>query len=124
MTLHERFVAAIKDLVFRSAVADTERLLREPPGRAPAPGLVTLSDWFLSLDEAERHKVLDIARISADLAIFGMMCVIDGSRPALTGVDHFRLEAVGPEGVGREVLDGDFSLHEEYRALVPPFGLE
>lgn len=124
MTLQEDFVAAVKAVVFDSAVGGTERLLQDPPGRAPAPALVALSDWFLSLDQADRQRVLQVAQISADLATFGMMCVIDGSRRALPDVDHMRLEAVTTNGARQEVFDGDYSLHEEYRALVPPFGLE
>jgi hypothetical protein len=124
VTLREAFATAVKEQVFSSAVANAELLLRDPPGRAPAPALVALSDWFLNLDENERHKVLDVARMSADLAAFGMMCVIDGSRPALTDVDHIRLEAVGRAGERQEFFDGNYSLHEDYRAVVPPFGIE
>lgn len=74
------FVAAIRSEVQDSATDGTMSLLRQPPGRRPAPSLVSLSKWFNALSEADRERVREVAALASHEAVFGFLAVLDGVR--------------------------------------------
>jgi hypothetical protein len=117
------FVEACRDHVYGAAVRDTIAVLADPPGRLPSPRLVQLSEWYRSLSDADRENVVGVARIAADAATFGMLCVLDGARSAVDGVGYFRVEAMGRDG-RRISLGEEGSLHEAYRGVVAPLGVD
>jgi hypothetical protein len=74
------FVAAIRTEVQDSAAEETISLLQRPPGRRPAPALVSLSQWFNSLPEADRQRIREVAAMASHAAVFGFLSVLDGVR--------------------------------------------
>ncbi len=83
------------DLFARRAVAnrnDTLRALRQvleegPPGRGPLPADVARHEWFHSLDYTGKKKVMEIARVAVDWALYGVMLELDNLDP--TDDDQF-----------------------------------
>jgi hypothetical protein len=119
----KELITAIKAVVFDAAIAGTEQLLVSPPGREPHAQLVELSRWYKGLEDPDRKRVIEVARMGVDGALFGLLCVLDGSRRAVKDVNHYRLEAVGANGQSFVLTDGG-SLHEEYRNTIPPLGFD
>jgi len=54
--------------------------LRTPLGRRPREDYRARSDWFLSLSDAHKARVQEVARLAAETAIFGFSCILDGAR--------------------------------------------
>ncbi len=76
----KEFVVALKSECRDSAVAGCLGDLQLPPGRKPAPELVKLSEWYLSLSTDGQENVAAAMRQAADATLFGVLCVIDGVR--------------------------------------------
>lgn len=74
------FIEAIRTEVQDSASEETISLLQSPPGRRPVPALVSLSQWFNALSEADRQRVREVAAIASHAAVFGFLAVLDGVR--------------------------------------------
>lgn len=74
------FVTLIRSEVQDSAADGTILLLQRPPGRRPAPALVSLSQWFNALPEADRQRVREVADMASHGAVFGFLAVLDGAR--------------------------------------------
>lgn len=83
------FVDAIRGVVEEASVSDTISLLRSPPGRKPDQELVEVSKRFNALGEQDRAMVKRALDMVAGQAVFGFLCVLDGSRP---------VEPAGPKG--------------------------
>ena len=75
------FVNAIRRNVLESAVEEVLANLRQPPGRRPRQDLIELSRWYHALPDQDRELLRMIVKLAAHHAIFGLFCVLDGSRP-------------------------------------------
>lgn len=105
------FIDAVYATVYRAAIDGVMRLLAHPPGRRPRADLQELSLWFNALDETGREHVQNVARLSVDQAVFGMLSALDGSRSLGEGVD-LTLQS------GKELLTGGSELHDLFRTRV------
>lgn len=108
------FVEAIRLHVRDAAVADTIDKLRKPPGRRPAPDVLSRSAWFTGLADSDAKRVEEVVREAVDEAVFGFFAALDGSRTVASG--HFELRHVDvtsvllndPDGIGlNEVFNGE-----------------
>jgi hypothetical protein len=88
----QEFVNAIKLAVRDAAISGALSLLERPPGRQPSASLLENADWYASLSESERQKLLNIIQGAVDQAVFGFLCVIDGVRAIEDGAEKGRLE--------------------------------
>lgn len=96
-----------------SAVEDTISVLRDPPGRRPSSDLVRESHWFNALDGSGKTMVEDIIRRSAENAIFGLFCILDGVRVVEDTEDKgdFELRFI-KNGVSEVISPSDDFLHD------------
>jgi hypothetical protein len=97
----EEFVAGVKTAVFESAVTGTMRQLAEgPAGREPHLRARALSGWFSQLAADDQQMVAACVRDAAHAAVFGFLCVLDGSR-VIDDPPHadFHLTAASQNGV-------------------------
>ena len=79
MNSHE-FVLAIKRSVHDAAIEDMLKLLARPPGRRPHQENLDQSAWYNSLTASERTLVRGIITEAVHVAVFGFLCVLDGTR--------------------------------------------
>jgi hypothetical protein len=92
----ERFVSAIRVAVQDAAVTTVIETLMKPPGRAPDADLKLWSSWFNGLAFSDRQNVERVIQQTANAAVFGFFCVLDGVRaiedgePKGTLVLHYR----------------------------------
>ena len=117
-------MAAVRSVGFDTASANVEALLNAPPGRRPNSTLLELGSWYRSLAEHDRRRIRDVMRMGVDAGIFGLLCVLDGSRRAVPGIRQYHLQAVDSDDRRYDLTSGSGSLHEAYRDEVPPLGLE
>jgi hypothetical protein len=116
------FVDSIKEAVRDAAIADTLSVLENPVGRKTIQETRDMAEWYKSLDENQKRLLLKIITKSVDLSVFGILCVIDGSRSI---EDRSTGGSSGGRGVfelnyvkdGQSVtLNANASLHELYNA--------
>ncbi len=74
----DHFVEALKTETSDSAVHGTMAWLSKPAGGAPARVKVELSTWFNRLSDADRQRIEQIVRESAELAVFNVLSLLDG----------------------------------------------
>src|SRR5438876_346922 len=98
------FVEIIRETVCEAAIRSTLSNLEHPPGRRPRESLITQSQWYLHLDEYQRSIVQGIVRSSAEHAVFGFLCVIDGVRPVESTQEKGSLELRFEKGGTDEVI--------------------
>src|SRR5690242_7257598 len=101
----DEFVRAIEKSVRDSAVSSTISNLQKPPGRAPQPELVAISEWYMRLAEADRRMIEAIARRAANHATFGFLVVLDGDRVIEAGPEKGKLELFYVKGAERVLLN-------------------
>jgi hypothetical protein len=99
------FVDAIRSEVKDAATQDVMSLLERPPGRRPAPNLVSLSHWFNALPEADRLRVREVAAMASHAATFGLLTVLDGVRVIEDGADRGTLELRHIKGEASTLLN-------------------
>jgi hypothetical protein len=102
---------------FESAVTDCEAVLSHPPGRAPRDELKQLARWYARLSDDDRVHLRAAMTMSADFALFGMLCLIDNVRPLTDGFDqtlHLSVEVDGE----RFDFDPKDPLHDAFRSKV------
>ena len=75
----QEFVDAISKVVLDSAVHGIQKRLEEPAGRSPAKEIIEMSAWYNSLKEADKQIALKIINKSVRDAVFGFLCLLDGS---------------------------------------------
>ncbi len=72
------FVRGVKMRAADAAVRNMLRDLREP--LAGSPQAAQLAEWYSSLAADARERLQEIIRRTADRAIFGAFCILDGVR--------------------------------------------
>jgi hypothetical protein len=88
----EQFVDVVKRVVLESTVTGTITQLSQPAGQKPDPARVELSAWFNSLPRPDRENLEKVIRLTADMAVFGMLCVLDGARAIEDGPERGTLD--------------------------------
>jgi hypothetical protein len=76
----EEFVALVKKYCAASAADGVYSISRDPKRRQPTAFDLTLSEWIKSLDEATTEFLKYLLSETAESAIFGILCVLDGVR--------------------------------------------
>jgi hypothetical protein len=112
----EAFVQVLSQVAKDGAVEDVVAQLERPSGRNPAQERRELSEWFIGLSDADRRNVEAVIVETARVAVFGVLCALDGSR-AIVSADVpgcVELSFSGPNGrVLLTASDGSGSaLHE------------
>lgn len=88
----EQFVDVVRRVVLDSAVTGTIIQLSQPAGRKPDPAHIELSVWFNCLPHPDRENLEKVVRLTADMAVFGMLCVLDGVRAIEDGPEKGTLD--------------------------------
>jgi hypothetical protein len=88
----EEFVEIVKLQTSDSAVSGTIKTLTRPPGRKPSPRLVLLSTWYNQLSAKDQAMLAEALKESAEAAMFGLFCILDGVRSIENGPDKGELE--------------------------------
>jgi hypothetical protein len=77
---HQQFVDALKTYAADAAAEDTLKQWKSPSGRFPSPARLDQAAWFNGLSEHDRHMVQALVGETAQAALFGVLCVLDGAR--------------------------------------------
>lgn len=106
----ETFIEAVRTEIYESAISGVIEVLTRPPGRAPRPALVALSEWYNRLSDIDKRRVSEVVTLSVHDAIFSMLAGLDGECP------------LGPETIvlrGDDTdLTADHDLHDTFQAAV------
>lgn len=86
------FVDAIQTEVRDAAVSGVMSLIEQPPGRRPSPTLVSLSQWFSALTDADKQHIKEVVTLASDQTAFGFLAVLDGARVIENPPDRGMLE--------------------------------
>lgn len=86
------FVEIVRKVVQEQAVRDSIENLQEPPGREPDNALLRFSDFYNKLSDDQKVILEKILHQTAEMTLFGMLCVIDGVRTIESGEDKGNLE--------------------------------
>lgn len=107
------FVEIARRHACNAAVEDTVSVLRHPPGRRPPLDLVREASWFDALDDNGKVMAENIIRRSAENAIFGLFCILDGVRVVEDTEDKgdFELRFI-KNGVSEVISPSDDFLHD------------
>ncbi len=114
----DQFIDALKAETSDSAVHGTMSWLKKPPGRQPAPRKVELSRWFNSLSDSDQRRIEEVARESAELAVFSFLSLLDGMSFVDEGEKKGRLELFYERGDERLLLNDPHAeyLHDIYNS--------
>jgi hypothetical protein len=114
----DRFVDALKLETSDAAVAGTLAWLKKPAGRQPAHRKIELSTWFNNLSDSDRHRVEQIARESAELAVFSFLSLLDGMSFVDEEEEKGKLELFYERGFERLLLNDPNAeyLHDIYNS--------
>lgn len=88
------FVDLVDHLAGRSAIDDVLSQLHKPSGRKPPEHIMRLSKWFNELDEAGKSAVRDVIAKTAATTLFGVYCLLDGSRSIVHDHENERLDLI------------------------------
>ena len=73
-------MSSLRRIVADAAVAGTQAILQQPPGKRPATDLIKTAEWFRGLSIEDQEFARNIARLAVHQAVFGFLAVIDGVR--------------------------------------------
>jgi hypothetical protein len=111
-----QFVDALKAQTAEAAAEDTLRQWELPSGRLRSQGQVEQANWVAGLSELDRRMVKALVAETAQAALFGVLCVLDGARRIDASDDaHFeltRVEAGKPTLLARSDFGAPVLLHE------------
>ena len=111
----DQLIEVIYRDVFTAAVDDCE--LRNPPGKKPGKSAIEMRDWYVSLPESDRVRLHSVIEMTADFAVFGMLCLLDNVRPVTEGFSQ-ELRLSVDAGGERFNFDPTDPLHAIFRARV------
>lgn len=111
----QQFVDALKTYAAIAAAEDTLGQWKSPSGRFPSQERLDQATWFNALSEQDRRMVQTLVGDTALATLFGVLCILDGSRQ-IERCEEAHLELARIEG-GRSTLlaSSDFAaapLHE------------
>jgi hypothetical protein len=115
----EEFVQVLKIQTSDAAVGGVVEQMERPSGRSPGQTSLDLAQWYSGLSEKDRFMLRLTLRKSAESAVFGVCCILDGVRPIEDGHEKGRLELYYVKGDERTRLNdphGD-ELHDLYNAV-------
>jgi hypothetical protein len=101
----EIFVKAIKLQTSERAASSTIELFNDPPGKTPEPALSALSTWFRGLSQSDQAMVKKAMQESAETAVFGFFCILDGVRAFEDQPSDGRLELYYVNGPRRVLIN-------------------
>ncbi len=115
----EEFISVVKLRTSDAAVKGTLTTLKHPPGRSPSDKLLKLSQWYNQLSETDRHMLRAALRETAESAIFGFFCILDGVRVIEDTPDKGDLELYFVKGDEQTLLNDPHQeeLHNLFNAL-------
>ncbi len=118
----QEFVRVVKLQTSDSAVSGTVKNLACPAGRKPAERLVWLSTWYNRLSNKDQEMLREALRESAEAAVFGFLCILDGVRVIESGPNQGELELYLVNGDKRVLLNDphEEELHNLFNALRLP----
>ncbi len=105
------FVEILKKIVQDQSINDVIENLQDPPGNNPPGELKELSSFFNEFSEEQKESFKKILCQTAEMTLFGMLCVLDGVRVIESGEDKGTLELWYRKGE-ETILLNDFD--EEY----------
>ena len=110
----EEFIAAIRVAVVESSYKSLESNLIDPPGRQPDSKLLDFANWFNSLNEINKSKLLGVIRETVETTVFSFLCVLDGVRAIENGKDKGKLSLYYEKNGNKDLLNNpdDDYLHE------------
>ncbi len=74
----EEFADIITSKCILNEAKGMERVLLDPPGRAPHPELIKLSRWYRAQSDSDKELIKQLMTMSSKGAIFGLFCALDG----------------------------------------------
>lgn len=86
------FVETLKQVVQEATIDDMISNLQKPPGRNPSQSLLQQSSFYNNLTEAQKVDLKKILAETAEMALFGLFCVLDGVRAIEDGEEKGNLE--------------------------------
>jgi len=111
----QQFVDALKAHAADAAAEDTIGQWQSPSGRFPSQERLGRAAWLNSLSEQDRRMVQELATEAARATLFGVLCILDGSRRVEEGDGaHFELSRM-ENGRSTLLASSDFEappLHE------------
>jgi hypothetical protein len=110
----QRFIDVVKQVVRDETITGMISLLQNPVGRKTIQETKDIVEWYRSLDEAERRLLLKVITKSVDIALFGILCVIDGVRAIEDGPNKGQIELRYVKDGKVTMLNLNTSLHELY----------
>lgn len=110
------FVDVLSIAVKNSAVEDTISILDSPPGRKPSKELIELSRFYNSQDDKGKECINKIIKLTANDALFGILCVIDGVRAIEDDRNKGELVLIYQKDNKKTVLNVNRDLHDIYNA--------
>jgi len=102
----EEFIRAIKIAVAENGQEAIKSILIQPTGRRPHPKDIALSNWYISLNNADKEMVLDVVRRTTDMVVFGFLCVLDGVKAIEDGKNKGKLSLYYNKGETNVHLNG------------------
>lgn len=114
----QEFVRVVIQNVLDVAVRSTRKVLTAPPGRHPTPEALSLARWYADLSESDRNCLNRAIRETADAAVFGFLCLLDGARSVGDGkAGTFQLSYLA-DNAEFPICPGDEDLHDIYSGLM------
>ena len=111
----DEFLKGLKSYAATSSVEGTLKLFQHPPGRRPAENLLRLSKWYSTLDTTNQEVLKEALAFAIDTAIFGALCILDGSRVIEDTEQKGDFELYYVKGDQSELLNPPSEpLHEAY----------
>ena len=90
----ETFIDVVKEVVRDASINSVETLLHQVPGRSPDKRLVALSAWHTALSNSDKQMVAQVIKEAVDGAVFGFLCVLDGSSVVEPGSGDFEVRYI------------------------------
>lgn len=106
------FINIVVDRCRNVAIESMILNLKKPAGRKPNPKLVNMSEWYNKLSEIDKVILEEVIQESVDEALFGLMCVLDGSRSSGVKGNYLISYQEGYQKVTTN--NGDEPLHDLY----------
>lgn len=107
-------VEILKKVVLDASVDDMLSILENPPGRNPSKKLLAQSSFYEELSELQKSKLKELLEETAEMTLFGLLCVLDGVRAIENRENKGTLELWYRNGDATFLLndsDGEF-LHD------------